>query len=525
MTAILLYGTLVLAAPIAVEPEKISRDLSDKLIQVEDQVTSVLGVADNRRLRLWRCPDVSFRLDEFAPKEITGNVRVVGKVRFESSQVVVEVQKLELLPSDDDRFKKRESAINANDPSDWYELAEWAHKRFSLYQAESMSRAAQRACRKGLDLDRQQAGNDISKLDALRARAISNKIVRDLDLAELDHHRAVARLPNIAVVSADELEQAADRWAKQLVLPEGVRLSSTPEQISAYEKNPVEVYRQSTEAQRLSLSRSMQLRLLRLSAEKRIALGEWDYARAAQWAADHLPEMPELSKRWLYQSIDDEQAKLGQARFRDADKLARRVIDQLQDNARADTIRRSWLELMESAMRTNELRAEQDARAENRSAPPRDVRARYELAQHRLTWFPKDSADQALAAGLYQEALAIEPTFEPAMESLRELGYRRDRQGVWQDPKAAAQINPTDAEQIRSATVGMDDAAVKRILGDPDAHSRFITGPRLEERQWRYQGFKQSTYINFRADGAGRWRVSDIRRVDNESAPQGDQVE
>jgi hypothetical protein len=176
-------------------------------------------------------------------------------------------------------------------------------------------------------------------------------------------------------------------------------------------------------------------------------------------------------------------------------------------------------------MRQHEDRAVEEARLSQRPAPLKDVRTRYDLAQQRLGWFPKDAAHQAKGANLLLEAIEIEPAFEPAIEALRGLGYRRTSAGAWQDPLSAAKEDREQAEMPRSAAIGMEEATVIKIHGPPDSKTRIITGPRLVEWQWRYDGMKQATFINFRTDGAGRWRVSDIRRLAGEASSAIDHVE
>jgi hypothetical protein len=527
MTEWMLTALIMMSSsPTVVEPEEVTRRLAGKTIQVEDLVTSLLGVGENRRLRLLRCSEISFRLDESAPKEISGNVRVTGKVRVEASQVVVDVSKVELLPSDVEQFEIKKSSISGSGPKAWYELAEWAEKRFGLYQNGAMHELAAEAYRRGIAMERQQAGDDVGKLELLRQRMMKSNIVNDLDDDEIAHHLAVARLPHLSTASADDLEKSAKEWGESLGLPESVRAPSNPAEMGAYEQDPVGVYRRATAPQRPTLVRGYQVKLLRLAAEKRVAAKEWDAYQASQWTAEKLPEEPATSRRWLELGISAEEAKLVTLRFRDVEKLARRVIEGLEDIPRADAIRKRWLNETEAAMRAKETQAEEVARAGQLPTPLRDVRARYDLAGHRLFWFPNDPEQKALAADLYQEGLAIEPTFEPAIEGLRSLGYRRDSQGKWQDPQTAEQVDRQLAEQPRSPAIGMEDSAVRKILGQPDSQSRIITGPRLVERQWRYQGFKETTYLNLRTDGAGRWRVSDIRKIDNDAAgAERDQVE
>jgi hypothetical protein len=515
----------LLTAPQVVEPEELTRRLSGKQVQIEDLVTSVLGSGDNRRLRLLRCNEVSFRLPESAPKEITGNVRVSGLVQVEGSQVIVQVQRVELLPSDIDQFEKRRQAIDPKSHADWYSLAEWAENRFQLYRDSKLHSAAIESFRRGVELERAESANDFTKLKALRARLIEAKIVTDWDIAEIDHHLAVARLPNLMTATADELEQAAKRWEETFNLSPDAWIAITPAEQAAYEQNPVATYRSASEVKRKGFLRWGQVRLLRLVAEKRVSTRQWDPYQAADWTDEKIPDQPAIGRGWFEKGVSADEARLTELRFRDADKLASRIIDRLQDSDRANKLRGQWLDLTEATMRQHEDRAVEEARLSQRPAPLKDVRTRYDLAQQRLGWFPKDAAHQAKGANLLLEAIEIEPAFEPAIEALRGLGYRRTSAGAWQDPLSAAKEDREQAEMPRSAAIGMEEATVIKIHGPPDSKTRIITGPRLVEWQWRYDGMKQATFINFRTDGAGRWRVSDIRRLAGEASSAIDHVE
>ncbi len=523
----LLFALLVSlpSAPQVVEPEGLTRRLAGKQVQVEDLVTSLLGTGENRRLRLLRCNEVSFHLPESAPKEITGNVRVIGVVKVEGSLVSVEVQRVELLPSDIDQFEKRRQGINPKSQADWYSLADWAENRFQLYRDSKRHLAAQDFFRKGVELERAEAASDIAKLSALRARLPEAKIVTGWDIAEIDHHLAVARLPNLETATADELEQAAKAWGESLGLSQDGWIAVSPAEQSSYEQNLLQAYRSASAAKRPGFVRLGQVKLLRRVAEKRVATGQWDPYQAADWTAQKIPDQPAIGRGWFEKGVSADESRLAELRFRDVDKLAGRIIERLQDSERANAIRRRWLDLTEASMRQHESRAAEEARLSQRPAPLKDVRARYDLAQQRLGWFSKDTDQQAKGASLFLEAIAIEPSFEPAIEALRGLGYRRTSTGVWQDPQTAAKEDEQQALLPRSAAIGMEEAIVAKIHGPPDSKARIITGPRLVEWQWRYDGMKQATFINFRTDGAGRWRVSDIRRLAREPSPANDQVE
>ncbi len=360
----LLFSLLVSlpSAPQVVEPEELTRRLSGKQVQTEDLVTTILGTGENRRLRMLRCDDVSFRLPESAPAEISGNVRVTGIVKVEGSQVIVDVQRIELLPSDIEQFEKRRQAINPKSMADWYSLAEWAENRFGLYRDSKLHSAAEDSFRKGVELERAEAASDVTKLSALRARLIEANIVTGWDIAEIDHHLAVARLPNLETATADELEQAAKRWGESFGLAADGWIAMSPAEQAAYEQNPLRTYRSASAEKRKGFLRFGQARLLRRVAEKRVATGQWDAYQAADWTAVMIPDQPTIGRSWFEKGVAADEARLAELRFRDVEKLTGRIVERLQDSDRASNLRRRWLDLTEASMREHEVRAAEEAR-------------------------------------------------------------------------------------------------------------------------------------------------------------------
>lgn len=501
--------SMAISAPQVVEPDQINRRLSGQAIQVKDVITSVLGTGDARQFRLKRAGNVIFRVGERGPAELRGNVAVTGTVQADGSQIIVDVQSVNLLPSDVDQFESRTKKIKEGDFAAWYELADWARQRFRLYNDPKMKENSLAAYAKGLKVERQAATGDIEKIRSLRRRLQDQDYLPSPDFGDIDHELLWVQLEERNPKSTLELNSFADEIAKILrgnaVLPTAL----TQQQREAYDRDPIRTFTGEKESNRPSFARYWEMKLRRRAIEEQFQLGELNAYQAADEAARLMSDYPEVEKGWLEKGVQKDEQQLVRLRRRDVEWMTDHLRDRLKEPDRADKIRRTWITMVEDRIRKKESDNAEESKRSGRSKFPQDARARYDLAMIILEWYPEDKALNSHAADLLIEAVKIEPSYEQPADVLKRLGYFKESSGNWLTPEQAANVKMGD-NQPRAVEIGMDEATVQKNLGTPDGRARVVTGPRQEQMQWVYRSLDRPVYVQFERNRDSRWRVSSI---------------
>ncbi|MBX9655742.1 hypothetical protein K2Y11_19165 [bacterium] len=501
--------TMAISAPQVVEPDQINRRLSGQVIQVKDVVTSVLGTGDARQFRLKRAGNVIFRVGERGPAELRGNVAVTGTVQADGSQIIVDVQSVNLLPSDVDQFESRAKKIKEGDFAAWYELADWARQRFRLYNDSKMKENSLAAYAKGLKVERQAATGDIEKIRSLRRRLQDQDYLPTPDFADIDHELLWVQLEEKNPKSPPEINSFADEIAKILRGNAALPTTLSHQQREAYDRDPIRTYTNQKEADRPSFARFWEMKLRRRAIEEQVQSGELNAYQAADEAARLISDYPEVEKGWLEKAVQKDEQQLIRLRRRDVEWMTDHLKDRLKEPGRSDKIRRTWLTMMEDRIRKKESENADESKRAGRSNYPQDARARYDLAMIILEWYPDDKELDSHAAELLIEAVKIEPNYEQAGDVLRRLGYFRESSGNWLTPEQAANVKIGE-NQPRTVDIGMDEEMVQKILGNPDVRARVVTGPRQEQMQWAYRSLDRAVYVQFERNRDSQWRVSSI---------------
>jgi hypothetical protein len=159
-----------------------------------------------------------------------------------------------------------------------------------------------------------------------------------------------------------------------------------------------------------------------------------------------------------------------------------RKLEQEGQKDRARDLRRRWL----------------DEQRRNKLAPD-DAEGRISIGK----LYESLVDDPATAASLYQEALALDPHSQSALDALTSLGYKKvgDR---WEGPAAAAPASkpkavPANDFDAVGSLRGLPPSQVRaRLGGPPNAVVRVATRGQLIE-QWIYRGGPgaPTQYINF----------------------------
>ena len=510
---ITLIAMSLLSAPTVVEADQITRRLNGQMIQVEDVISSVLGSGDARQFRMKRAGNTVFRVGERGPAELRGNAVVVGMVQADGGQIVVDVKSVSLLPSDNDQYETRANKIKEGDFAAWYDLAEWARRRFRMYDDPKMKERSQQAYRRGLKVERDSAAGNVEKIKSLRTRLEEQDFLPTPDYLDIDHELLWVDFGVIAPTKAADLESFAVRVAKDLRNNATVPAPVSKEDAEAYQRDPIRYFGNQPEAKRQSLARYWEVTLRRHALVEKVKSGELNEYTAADEAAAQLREYPEIEKEWLERAVEKDEKHLAELRRRDVEWMTDKLRDRMKDSSRADKIRRSWLKMVEDGIRQKEKAADEEAKKNGKSKSVHDARARLDLAIIMLEWYPQDAALRSHAAQLLIESLQIEPTYEQAIDKLKELGYFKQASGKWLDPEQAAKVEVNE-EKPRFAEVGMNEEAVRKVLGTPDSQARLITGPRLVTLQWAYRGMEQGVFVEFQRDRDEAWRVSAVHKTE-----------
>lgn len=495
MTTIgLVCAWLSVAAATQVAPEEVARRRAGDRIQVEDRISSVLGAGNSRQFRMRRCANVVFLVGERGPRNLAGNVRVVGTVRPENGQVHVDVEAVDALPSDLEQFAARARSFANDDYDGWYGLAQWARERSQLYQDQTMREKSIEAYRRGTEIERKLGEGDPERLEALRARLANQNFLRDVDFGDLDHAvlQAEARRVEDRAAGPRTLETFADRVAKTLdpdrtALPPPLDAAAR----ERYDRSAAAEYRRSSASQRRQSARYWEVVLRQRARQMRLTAGEIDGYEAWEWATEHLSDYPEFGRQWLSEAVAADVARIEQLNRHEAERLANRIRTGLGDAGRADDVLRRWLEARERGIREVEARDAAAAGRRGERPRPKDSRARHELAMLWRAWFSDDAAANR-AVQLLTESVSIDGGYEPAAAALRELNYERNAHGRWV-PSGDVQRGVQAGH--RAVAPGMDGDGVRRILGEPDARSRVITGPMLFEHHWCYRGAGGTVHV------------------------------
>lgn len=471
--------------PVRIEPEDLGRRHHGQRVLIDDRISSVLGEGNSRQFRLRRCPNVTFQIGDKGPKSLEGNARVVGVARFERNNLRVDVESISLLPTDLEEFQVRSQAIAKDNPKGWYELADWARKRSRTYSDPAMEKKAVQAYARGIEIERGLAADNAETLRSLRDRLIHQEFL-NADLTDIDHAILWAEFKSKSDRSPDELERFADRLVQTLD-PERTALPGRLDAHLArrYLDDPIGTFREARTNDRPSFVRAWEVQLRRDAWDARVSANPIvEGYKAWEWSKEALRDEPDVGRSWLAAAIEAETAKssdFDKDRFR---KLTERIRTDARDPDRATLMERDWLSRGEQRMREEERRQAALAKRAGRTAPPPNVRGRYDIALVWLEWFGDQEVERP--AALLLEAVTIEPDFEPAAKELRRLGYARLADSRWVSPEEARKVVKED-NGPRAITEGMDADRVVEILGEPDSRCRFITGKDLIEHHWTYR--------------------------------------
>ena len=440
---------------LALKPEWEELAQQDKPLRIEGRVAS----AAPQLLRLRNCP-LSFRPATGVLPDVRRSpaVEIVGLLQRRAGELIFLVTELRERPDDRQAYALKESALNASDAGDWYELAAWAAGRGSFYKDQFLLDKASEARRRALALEREAAATDPLRLAALAKKA------EEFQLADAKHELTHAALRLAFQQERDEKEPDFGpliEEIKKLLPGAATPLEKWPADLATrYAAEPLAVYDAAEPAQRPALDRllfaEVQLAAIERTADPDGANGE----SIAVQIANALPERAALAEQYREREIDYRMQRITTATRSEALELAKR----LEQRERPDEARQAltaWLAAREAAQR--------------KDGPSGLIAVAEDYSAVR--------GDMPAAARLLIEALQANPESETIPPRLRQLGFTKiGDEWLSKEEAAARPVDPVlQAMREGRVAVGMSPEQVRKTLGMPDRIARAASTSQIHD--------------------------------------------
>jgi hypothetical protein len=468
---LLLFGFQADGFPKRVEVDNVDAWPNSGRIIVEGVFTSLTEGGESYRVMHLRKPNVPFNVPRslLREKAPTGNIEVVGVVESPRGKLVVQVEDIKLLPSDEVRFQDKIGAAGDN-PDKHFEAAAWAKRRYELYKSEAMAAAERSATKSGFELERKQAKGDPEKLSALKLKLQRRQIVYDYDA--LDHEMMHAEYARIPADDPAALMSFAEKIKERLPGSKEIGAAVDPRHRIAYDARPLPTYESADTALRQALSRYFYSTVV----DKALAAA-WTKNREAPFdlaekAKKLAPEYQEIARKWYRDWAKTQEGRLVDLEGDAAEETAATIEKELQDFPRATRLRSEWLDAREVKLRQREREAAEEAGDSRRTT--RDADSWFDLAMRRRKWFKDNPEHEAKVVKLLEEVLSFAPQYSKAEIQLRNLGYTQTTDGRWRR-KTDRSMDPRRPADARSLAVNMTTAEVLGAVGKPTHQSRIVT--------------------------------------------------
>lgn len=484
------------------EPASVKTFLAerDKWERLQGTTLSVEGrwsIFNDERLLLTKC-DLVFVFDNAVrvPASKTKNVEVTGRLETREGALVFRVTRLQLRPSDLDTVGDRRARLETNDPQGWYDLANWATERGRFYEDEELLKEAADLSQTGVIVEyRKIPPTAVDPLFALAQKA--NRLGLPRDLHDRMIHDALRRELASARRGKPELYNVVLTHILERLADSDVRLTldeATLEQQRLYREDPLAVYEQADEDQRRTLHRLLYAEVALEQIEGAAAADGSNGFEVARRIEQTVPEHAALAEEYRSREITWQIEHVPELTRENLLTLAAR-LDERDETARAEEVKRRWLDAREPTWRG------------------RGINGKLDLAEEYIQLL----GDEAAAAEVYKEIFREPAGQETARTKLVELGYRFDG-ADW----VSADADPGDptADAIRRGVVRRDmtDSEVQAALGGrPDSVVRFASRGQVTE-VWVYRSHGVSIRFNRRnaADPRTVVEICDLSRVGSE---------
>lgn len=481
--------------PLVVEPEEITAKIHGRTIQVDGVLTGVVGEGNARRLRLRHCRASFHPHGKELPEPLEGNVLIEGLVRVEQKDVIVLIQKLELLPNDARRYRDRVVELRGEDPEPWYKLSNWAEDRGKKYEQPEMLGLAEEALRRAVEFDRKRwAGN------ARRLTELSGNLRRrqgfEYDWNEFDHEILRAEAKGV-LEEPTALLTFANRIRQTLALPPPEARTVESDNLQKYIGSPIAEFRKADTTTRNSLARYWETTFLIRRFELLGKAANANPRELARTAKKDLPDAPQVAASFYRRWVEELLPTVAKYSRPELLELVSTVEQESGDIQAGVLLRQEWLKKRERHLQDTEFEARQKAAFAKQPLPGGDARLRRELAGYWREWFPHDSLAKKNAIRLLQDAKHIQA--DPEIDNqLRELGEKDGSANGTAAADSSTTITTTAPVRQRPTNrpidMGMFSAEVVNLWGRPDTRARIVTKKGVVH-QWTYHGISSATRI------------------------------
>lgn len=526
---LIVAAALMLIGQTQVLPEELGRQHDGQRVMVRGRCTSILGSGANRHFRLSLCErNVKFVPGATRTPDLRGeHLEIVGLVNVRGSEVVVNVQSVEVLPSDEDLFRRQAVRLPNDDHVGWYKLALWAESQGRRYNDEKMLENAKSAYRSAVDAERRAAGNDPGKLRALKSKIEKAKFAYDLE--SLEHQILRAEFDAQRPSSPQQLQA----FAKQIGTRLTVNTSKTPVSPrlrNYYDAQPLKAFDASSPRERALLARYWQAKLTQQGYKQQFSGQSAPALALADDARDNLAEFPDFSQEWLDKAEAEFEREPTRFTPEQTEQLAERITKWRKDPKRATQLKLHWLRQREVQIKRIEAVDARTAREKGLQAV-QDAQGRFELAELYDKWFPATPASLRDQRRLLKECLAVDSNHIRAESRLRDveraLGRERRPTPVAQTPprKPSPATGPVQDKVQPAALAPPEPAPAKKrnesgfrvgaradsIRAAPLHKARVVTKDGIVH-QWIFPGVVgNTTYVSLRDDGSGILRITKVR--------------
>jgi tetratricopeptide (TPR) repeat protein len=470
----------LLAAEIEVAPADLEnrKDLVNQTIVVDGRVKGTFQFHKNKgfdEFHLQKSP-VTFRL----PADLTFNapprapvVRATGIVKQVGRHRVVDVTKLEIQPTDIDRFNRAVRALRNDDATSREGWSEWARRRAAEYQDDALAARAAEVAADAIAIEAARPGADrVALAEKARSRHVAEPFP-----AALAHQGFRKSLDAVATVDEAKalVKQIASFFPQaNTPVPETDLAAALP----GYQAEPESFYQDALPDVRRALDR----RLYTDARAKELILSARAMPKASMTAVaaarDELPDRPDVQAQLRGMALTT--ADVSTLRQSEVLEYAKIYRDQGKPDEAKSLLRR-WLDDQRTRLLT-----------------PTDAEYRVTLAEA----YDSMLGDRASAEALLREAWTIDPLSKTTSDMFRRLGYRQV-DGEW---RAAASTTSQDSSPSADGRPHRDPAGdllkgltrkeVQNLQGRPQRIARCVTQGQYRE-QWIYQSNRKTQYINF----------------------------
>ncbi|MBX6314474.1 MAG: hypothetical protein IRY99_16405 [Isosphaeraceae bacterium] len=469
--------------PVEVEPADLTRrpELIGREVIVDDRVQG-LDYHQGRgwdEIRFQRTP-VVFRLPpylSFPRRPDVGSARLRARLRKEGERLVGEVVSLEVAPDDRERLARAIAALSPRDAKGRESWSLWARKRGAAFDDPELTQRAADLAAEAVQIEADHLAAEGPHASADAWLRLAQK-ARRLQAAEPEPsalaHRAYRALldETNAPLDLDRLASEITAFFPDAKSPQSADVSAweTP-----YQNDPAGAYRKAPAEVRAALDRRLVADAIQKALEQQAVADPSSILALADQARDRLPDRPEVANRLEDQGLEAAVRNIGSLRRSEVEALARRFEGRHQPE-RARAVIRDWLG------------------DQREKLSPRNAEDRVLLAAH----YERLLKDEATAAALLEEALAISPGYRAAVDALRRLGYRQVGNRWVQSDRPHREPEDREPESSRrDALLGATRQEVRSRFGEPERICRIATQGQILE-QWIYRSSSNKTrYLNF----------------------------